>query len=418
MNILERIRGGGDWAAVGEGPREPEPWVEISESVSRLCSFDAGRVSVKVIQDSRPIHDKMIDSFLNKFFPSGYPYSVNEGYLTYTKFRALQHFSSAMLHVLSTQILKDGMQHAGKLICSGMGARMDSEPKSWRILADVLYDFGTALEVISPLCPQLFLEVAGFGNFAKGMAVVAARATRLPIYSSFAKEGNLSDLFAKGEAISTLFNVMGIGAGIGLASTVCSTTQGKLIAGPLLSVVHIYGVVQEMRATPVNTLNPQRTAMIVADFIKSGKVSSPAELRYREDLLFPNRLIEEAGSVKIGQPVRRVLSPQRIEQLKATFSKEKFLLSRKDNSAYMVLEQSATGEDALRGWLVAAFASEMERSGVGSGDTVLNVAYERMENVFPMFVAEVKSRGWYTDQFLDGNRSRIAYANPISGSAL
>uniref|UniRef100_A0A0D9W766 Uncharacterized protein n=1 Tax=Leersia perrieri TaxID=77586 RepID=A0A0D9W766_9ORYZ len=410
MNILERIRGGGDRAVGAERPREPEPWVEISESVSRLCCFDGGRVSVKVIQDSRPIHDKMIDSFLNKFFPSGYPYSVNEGYLTYTRFRALQHFSSAMLHVLSTQILKDGMQHAGKLICSGMGARMDSEPKSWRILADVLYDFGTALEVISPLCPQLFLEVAGFGNFAKGMAVVAARATRLPIYSSFAKEGNLSDLFAKGEAISTLFNVMGIGAGIGLASTVCSTTQGKLIAGPLLSVVHIYGVVQEMRATPVNTLNPQRTAMIVADFIKSGKVSSPAELRYREDLLFPNRLVEEAGNVKIGQPVRSVFSPQHVEQLKATFSKEKFLLSRKGNNAYMVLEQSATGEDALRGWLVAAFASEMERSGVSSGDTVLNVAYQRMENVFPMFVAEVRSRGWYTDQFLDGNRSRIAYA--------
>ena len=36
------------------------------------------------------------------------------------------------------------------------------------------------------------------------MAVVTARATRLPLYSSFAKEGNLSDLFAKGEAISTL----------------------------------------------------------------------------------------------------------------------------------------------------------------------------------------------------------------------
>jgi hypothetical protein len=32
------------------------------------------------------------------------------------------------------QILKDGMQHVGKLICSNLGARMDSEPKSWRIL--------------------------------------------------------------------------------------------------------------------------------------------------------------------------------------------------------------------------------------------------------------------------------------------
>lgn len=58
--------------------------------------------------------------------------------------------------------------------------------------------------------------------------MVAARATRLPIYSSFAKEGNLSDLFAKGEAISTLFNVVGIGAGIQLASTVCSSMQGKV----------------------------------------------------------------------------------------------------------------------------------------------------------------------------------------------
>lgn len=61
------------------------------------------------------------------------------------------------------------------------------------------------------------------------MALVAARATRLPIYSSFAKEGNLSDLFAKGEAISTVFNVLGIGAGIQLASTVCSTMQGKVL---------------------------------------------------------------------------------------------------------------------------------------------------------------------------------------------
>ena len=60
------------------------------------------------------------------------------------------------------------------------------------------------------------------------MAVVAARATRLPIYSAFAKEGNLSDLYAKGEAISTLFNVVGLGVGIQLASTVCSSMPGKV----------------------------------------------------------------------------------------------------------------------------------------------------------------------------------------------
>ncbi|KAJ3708479.1 hypothetical protein LUZ61_012184 [Rhynchospora tenuis] len=409
----------------------PSFWLEISDSVSQHCSFDPdGHLSVKVLKDTRPLHQRVVESFLNKFFPSGYPYSVNEGYLTYTQFRALQHFSSAALSVLSTQsllfaaglrptpaqatavswILKDGMQHAGKLICSSMGARMDSEPKTWRILADVLYDIGTGLEVISPLCPQLFLEMAGLGNFAKGMAVVAARATRLPIYSSFAKEGNLSDLFAKGEAISTLFNVLGIGAGIQLASTVCSTMQGKMIVGPLLSALHIYGVTQEMRATPVNTLNPQRTAMIVADFIKRGKVLSPADLRYHEDLLFPDRLIEEAGNVKVGKPLRESLNPRSLNKLKEVFSNEKFFINRRGKKTYLVLDVNATGEDALRGWLVAAFAAEMDKSGVSSLENeILHEAHGKMEKVFPSFLSQVKNRGWHTDQFLDGNRIRYSY---------
>ncbi|KAG2675126.1 hypothetical protein I3760_13G170800 [Carya illinoinensis] len=289
MNMLEKLKMLKKQPPQKAPPEPPLFWTEISESVSRRFNFDKdGQLSMKIVDDSRPVIHRMIDSFLNTFFPSGYPYSVSEGYLRYTQFRALQHCSSAALSVLSTQsllfaaglrptpaqatavswILKDGMQHVGKLICSNLGARMDSEPKSWRILADVLYDLGTGLEVLSPLCPHLFLEIAGLGNFAKGMAVVAARATRLPIYSSFAKEGNLSDLFAKGEAISTLFNVVGLGAGIQLASTICSSMQGKLVVGPLLSIIHIYSVVEEIRAAPVNTLNPQRTAMIVADFLK------------------------------------------------------------------------------------------------------------------------------------------------------
>lgn len=44
----------------------------------------------------------------------------------------------------------------------------------------------------------------------------------MAIYSSFAKEGNLGDLFAKMETISTLLNVVGIGVGVQLASNICS----------------------------------------------------------------------------------------------------------------------------------------------------------------------------------------------------
>ncbi|KAK7284115.1 hypothetical protein RJT34_18854 [Clitoria ternatea] len=415
MDFLEKNQG-----------EAPVFWFETSNSVSRRLHFQPdGQLSVVLVDDSRPLYQRVAGSFMNKFFPSGYPYSVNEGYLRYTQFRAMQHVSSAALSVLSTQsllfaaglrptpaqatavswILKDGMQHVGKLICSNWGARMDSEPKRWRLLADVLYDIGTGLEVLSPLCPNLFLEMAGLGNFMKGMAVVAARATRLPIYSSFAKEGNLSDLFAKGEAFSTLFNVIGIGVGIQLASTICASMQGKLVVGPLLSIVHIYSVSEEMRATPVNTLNPRRTAMVVADFLKEGVISSPADLRYRENLLFPLQPKESAGNVRVGRTLHNVIKPSKFLEFKQVFPKEKFLLNCEGECIDMVLEQDASGEDALRGWLVAAYAkfSSHELSA-----NVLQEAYQRMNGVFPVFLKELQNKGWHTDRFLDGTGSRFA----------
>lgn len=405
-------------------------WYETSNSVSRRHQFQPdGQLSVTLVDDFRPLYQKLACSFMNKFFPSGYPYSVNEGYLRYTQFRAVQHVTSAALSVLSTQslliaaglrptpaqatavswILKDGMQHVGKLICSNWGARMDSDPKRWRLLADVLYDVGMGLEVLSPLCPHLFLEMAGLGNFAKGMAVVAARATRLPIYSSFAKEGNLSDLFAKGEAFSTLCNVVGIGVGIRLASTVCSSMQGKLVVCPLLSIIHIYCVSEEMRATPINTLNPRRTAMVVTDFLKAGIVSSPADLRYKEDLLFPVRVKEDAGNVRVGKALHEVIKPSKLTELKQLFPKEKFLLNRGGKCIDMVLKQDASGEDALRGWLVAAFAAQIESSSHELSASVLQEAYEKMNGVFPVFLKELQNKGWHTDRFLDGTGSRFAF---------
>ncbi|KAJ6306507.1 hypothetical protein OIU78_021760 [Salix suchowensis] len=386
-------------------PEIPVYWVETSDSVSRHFQFQPdGQLSMKLLDDARPVYRRVVESFLSKFFPSGYPYSVNEGYLRYTQFRALQHFSSAALSVLSTQsllfaaglrptpaqatavswILKDGMQHVGKLICSNLGARMDSEPKRWRILADVLYDLGTGLEVLSPLCPHLFLEVAGLGNFAKGMA---------------------------GEAISTLFNVLGLGVGIHLASTFCSSMQGKLVAGPLLSIVHVCCVVEEMRATPVNTLNPQRTAMIVADFVKlrQGKYQALLILDTMKISYSQGRLIEDAGNVKVGQDLHRAVRPSKLRELKEIFPEEKFILSPGNRWTDLVLEQNASGEDALRAWLVAAYALSMKKSSHESTFVTLQDAYAKMNSVFDPFLSELQAKGWYTDRFLDGTGSRFSW---------
>ncbi|KAK6940672.1 Root UVB sensitive family [Dillenia turbinata] len=240
-------------------PKKATPFIAAdTPGGKRFASYSL--LKVNVLDDSRSVVNRMVDSFLSQFFPSGYPYSVSEGYLIYNfghySTLAVQHYWGYQYSVTEMAlVLKNGMQHVGKLICSNMGARMDSEPKP-----DVLYDLGTGLEVLSSLCPHLFLEIAGLGNFARGVAVVAARATSLPIYSSFAKEGNLSDLFTKGEAISTLFNVAGIRSGILLLEK--------------YQVLLIYCT--------------------------------------KNISLFPGRLIADAGSVKVGRPLHKIFRPSEL----------------------------------------------------------------------------------------------------------
>jgi len=142
---------------------------------------------------------------------------------------------------------------------------------------------------------------------------------------------------------------------------------------------------------------------------QAGIVSSPADLRYKEDLLFPVRVKEDAGNVRVGKALHEVIKPSKLAELKQLFPKEKFLLNRGGKCIDMVLKQDASGEDALRGWLVAAFAAQIESSSHELSVSVLQEAYEKMNGVFPVFLKELQNKGWHTDRFLDGTGSRFAF---------
>ncbi|KAI3698923.1 hypothetical protein L2E82_42845 [Cichorium intybus] len=136
------------------------------------------------------------------------------------------------------------------------------------------------------------------------------------------------------------------------------------------------------------------------EFKKTKKVSSPADLMYKEDLLFPGRLIKDAGNVKVGGDLHKTIKPSRLKELKEMFPNENFLLSCGQRWTDMVLEDNATGEDALREWLVAAYASNMEEN-VSKWDH-LQDAYEKMKVVMRTLLPEIQAKGWHTDRFLDG----------------
>ena len=142
---------------------------------------------------------------------------------------------------------------------------------------------------------------------------------------------------------------------------------------------------------------------------QTGKISSPADLRYQEDLLFTGRLIEDAGNVKVGRALHKAVKPSKLRELKQIFPEEKFILSHETKWVDMILEHDATAEDALRGWLVAAYAAHMEKSFREPNASILQEAYDKMNTAFSPFLSELQVKGWHTDRFLDGTGSRFAW---------
>lgn len=142
---------------------------------------------------------------------------------------------------------------------------------------------------------------------------------------------------------------------------------------------------------------------------QTGNASSPADLRYREDLLYPGRLIKEAGKVKVGRALHNIVTPSKMWKLREIFPEEKFLLNPGEKWTDLVLEHSATGEDALKGWLVAAYATSMEKSSCEPTVSILQEAYKKTNTVFLPFLSELQAKGWHTDRFLDGTGGRFAW---------
>ncbi|CAI5515999.1 unnamed protein product [Closterium sp. Naga37s-1] len=362
---------------------------------------------------SLSLPDRLIAAFKDMFFPMGYPDSVAEGYMLFSQYRGIQHIAVAALNVLSTQsllfaaglrptpaqativswVVKDGMQHASKIAASRLGRSMDADPKRWRVAADVVCDVGAFLECLSPLMPHRFLLLAGLANAGKGLSLVIARATRLPLYDAFAREGNISDLYAKGEAISVLSSLAGLALGLKLASSVCQTAQAKLAAVPVLAAVHLWSVTEEMRAVPINTLNAQRTNVLINHFLSSGELLSPVDMRWRENIVKPDPPLTLPAAHRLALPP----------------------------APHGNKTSSADGQDAIKGWLLASCISQaisrkaqvagkgsMGGGGWGDWEGSVREAYGEMEQLLPHMLWGLKDKGWHTHSFLQGSTARRA----------
>ncbi|KAL3764611.1 hypothetical protein ACHAW5_000486 [Stephanodiscus triporus] len=201
-----------------------------AESSSSSSSSYGVLVAASTTTNNERDHDVFIHKW-GRFLHSAFvPEGVSQSYYSYVRWRILQRFVNANVHVIGTQSLLmglRGMQQGrvassaaaaggggaatlgaaaatnwvlkdtlGKVVrmawASRMGRKFDPDAKRWRFRASLIYALGNGLEVSTYLHPQYFLVLAMLANSCKQMSMLTSSATRNAIYNSFRRIDNES----------------------------------------------------------------------------------------------------------------------------------------------------------------------------------------------------------------------------------
>lgn len=191
--------------------------------VSQAVSSDE-RIRLTTATTNAALFQRWKQFLLSSFVPEG----VSESYFDYVRWRVLQRFVNANVHVIGTQSLLmglRGMQQQSRLAAaasgggaaalgaaaatnwvlkdtlgkvvrmawaSRMGRKFDPDAKRWRFRASLIYAVGNGLEVCTYLRPRYFLVLAMLANSCKQMSMLTSSATRNAIYNSFRRVDNES----------------------------------------------------------------------------------------------------------------------------------------------------------------------------------------------------------------------------------
>ena len=305
----------------------------------------------------------------NAFIPDG----VNDSYFQHMKWRFLQRFVNANLHVIGTQslllglgikssrlgvsaalnwVLKDALGKIARMLwASKMGRRFDSDAKRWRFRASLLFALGNYLEIVTYMMPQLFLLWATLANCFKQIAMLTSSSTRTSLYNSF-RDGtreNIGDITAKGEAQIAIVDLLGIASGVALSRMIGTAISSVLLSYVGLQVLEIFCMYHEIRSVQFRVLNFERLIQIIQNFVsaqprlpthtitqntnnnsssksmEASPIPTPEEVSHTERIFLPPKHLSRRA-LAFGSLGRAKLSEAELANLFDIFKKERFIL--------------------------------------------------------------------------------------------
>jgi Vitamin B6 photo-protection and homoeostasis len=399
-------------------------------SREKVPNSQSSAVKLTVIESAttkKTWRGKAADRFLRYFLPDGYPESVGNDYVPYTRWRLAAFFFGGSVGVFSTQglllavgvgrqsaaplaaalqwVIRDGMGRAGRMLFSQVGTGFDAETKQYRLAAAFVLNLSCALESITPAIPHLFLPLACIANMAKGASTVAAASTRSAIYRSFMRSENLGDITAKQETVGVAGDLMGTAVGILLSRLTEGNMRLAVGAFVTVSVAHLFAVYKEIKGIQLGTLNRQRAHMLIKKYLADGRVPDLADGNRNERILNRPWLDSlHAPNIDLGARLHDCApDAEALSYLLKLYKHERYLFTYEDTRLKIVLRNDATSHDALKAFLQADYFWNCYMK-VGSREDrnrrLLEDSYRFANTKFDSFLREATQKGWRTTAVL------------------
>ncbi|KYQ54979.1 UPF0420 protein C16orf58 [Trachymyrmex zeteki] len=308
------------------------------------------------LTESQTVHSRITSVFKQIFLPQGYPDSVHPDYTAYQMWDTVQAFASTITGTLTTHsimkgigvgesnatplaaaitwILKSGTGMIGSIMFAWWnGTELDGQCKKWRLFADILDDVAKGLELLVPYFSSYSVIILCISTTMKSIVGVAGGATRTALIHHQAIQNNVADVSAKDGSQETCVNLIASFFGIFILS-LFHDGQYVLELYLFLVAVHLYANYSAVKALCLDTLNEDRLAIIIKNYMMNEQIPEPWKVNKEESVFLlknPTRGIH-GFDIKIGVSFANILKKNIISLTEA-----EFLLKSFENRKYIIM---------------------------------------------------------------------------------
>ncbi|KAE8724601.1 Protein root UVB sensitive 3 [Hibiscus syriacus] len=285
-----------------------------------------------------------------------------------------------------------------------------SDGNAWRhiihTLPDLMNDLGMLMDLL-PLFPSAFIFIVCLGSLSRSFTGVPVEQPELLLHSILpSKKCSRYPLrYLERRKPRDLATMIGMALGMLLAQITTENPLAIWFSFLSLTMFHMYANYKAVRCLALDSLNFERSSILLQNFIESGQVLSPKQVSTMEHVLPLWTTLKSSKTakplhpnVKLGLRVSTLdhLEMANLNSAGSFYNKAKYILVERKGIVSVVVHKDSTGADTLRSYIHALVMVNL----MAENKSLHLESQSWMDKHYESFVQKLKLAGWKTERLL------------------